>query len=166
MIEVKKHGNNNVYQGTCTNCGCEIECTAADVNFESNITGAPMYVICPECGNRIMITSYTIVNATRFITSSSTTKEEKPQPQSRQEWSEEDETVLNNLIYALANDRIGNNRDEYVDWLKSLKARYTWKPSDEQMASITCAVRKMKESACYDSELVSLFNDLKKLRDE
>ena len=41
-----------------------------------------------------------------------------------------------------------------------------WKPSDAQMASITCAVRKMKESACYDSELVSLFNDLKKLREE
>ena len=35
-----------------------------------------------------------------------------------------------------------------------------------QMASITCAVRKMKESACYDSELVSLLNDLKKLREE
>ena len=41
-----------------------------------------------------------------------------------------------------------------------------WKPSDAQMASITCAVRKMKESACYDSELVSLLNDLKKLREE
>ena len=38
-------------------------------------------------------------------------------------WSKEDETVLNNLIYALANDRIGNYRDEYVDWLKSLKDR-------------------------------------------
>ena len=38
-------------------------------------------------------------------------------------WSEEDETVLNNLIYALANDRIGNNSDEYVEYLKSLKDR-------------------------------------------
>lgn len=38
-------------------------------------------------------------------------------------WSEEDETVLNNLIYALANDRIGNDRNEYVSWLKSLKQR-------------------------------------------
>ena len=49
-------------------------------------------------------------------------------------------------------------------WKVSVKEY--WKPSDEQMASITCAVRKMKESACYDSELVSLFNDLKKLREE
>ncbi len=37
--------------------------------------------------------------------------------------SEEDETVLNNLIYALANDRIRNDRDEYISWLKSLKER-------------------------------------------
>ena len=38
-------------------------------------------------------------------------------------WSEEDETVLDNLIYVLGNDRIGNYRYEYVDWLKSLKER-------------------------------------------
>lgn len=51
-----------------------------------------------------------------------------------------------------------------TDWLKSLD--FKWKPSDAQMASITCAVRKMKESACYDSELVSLLNDLKILKGE
>ena len=50
-------------------------------------------------------------------------------------WSEEDETVLNNLIYTLANDRIGNDMDEYVSWLKSLKDKYTWKPSKEQKNS-------------------------------
>jgi ABC-type dipeptide/oligopeptide/nickel transport system ATPase subunit len=50
-------------------------------------------------------------------------KDNKKHSQSKQEWSEEDETVLNNLIYALANDRIGNDRDEYVSWLKSLKQR-------------------------------------------
>ena len=43
-------------------------------------------------------------------------------------WSEEDETILDNLIYALANDRIGNNRDEYVDWLKSIKERVQPQP--------------------------------------
>ena len=59
------------------------------------------------------------------------------QAQKPVEWSEEDETVLYNLIYALANDRIGNYRDEYVDWLKSIKDRVQpqsqWKPSDEQI---------------------------------
>ena len=54
-------------------------------------------------------------------------------PQPKQEWSEEDETVLNNLIYALANDRIGNNRDEYVNWLKSLRPqpKQEWSKIDE-----------------------------------
>ena len=52
-------------------------------------------------------------------------------PQPKQEWSEEDETVLDNLIYALANDRIGNDRDEYVDWLKSLKDRVLPQPKHE-----------------------------------
>ena len=46
-------------------------------------------------------------------------------------WSEEDETILDNLIYALANDRIGNNRDEYVDWLKSIKERVQPQPKQE-----------------------------------
>ena len=84
-------------------------------------------------------------------------------------WSEEDDfnlqCCIDKIQYDIDNGRIGRNR-EILTWLKSLKDRYTWKPSDEQMASITCAVRKMKESVCYDSELVSLFNDLKKLREE
>ena len=59
------------------------------------------------------------------------------------EWSEEDETVLDNLIYALENDRIGNNRDEYVEYLKSLKDRVQpqWKPSErEKEALLWCVV--------------------------
>lgn len=51
-------------------------------------------------------------------------KKELKKIEQKPAWSEEDdETVLNNLIYALANDIIGNCRDEYVDWLKSLKGR-------------------------------------------
>ena len=81
-------------------------------------------------------------------------------------WSEEDEKMLECAIdmiewYSVVN----KSKSKLVsDWLKSLKERYAWKPSDSQMASITCVVRKMKESACYDSELVSLLNDLKKLK--
>lgn len=55
---------------------------------------------------------------------------DRVQPQPKQEWSEEDETVLNNLIYELAIDSIGNNRDEYVEWLKSLRPQSLWKPAD------------------------------------
>jgi hypothetical protein len=118
--------------------------------------------------------------------------------------------VLNNLIYALANDRIGNDRDEYVDWLKSLKdrvwpkqewseedenilkdiitdvkfegynndmqansykkinwlkslkERYTWKPSDDQILSLTRASNSLvsKEDTVI---LRKLLNDLEKL---
>lgn len=103
------------------------------------------------------------------------------------EWSVEDEINYN---YALAACKYYGEAKGYADtethqkannWLKSLKKRVgnfddgykvgfsaakhnQWKPSDAQMASITCAVRKMKESACYDSELVSLYQDLKKLK--
>ena len=55
-------------------------------------------------------------------------------------WSEEDKTVLNNLIYALANDRIGNNRDEYVDWLKSLRPQNHWKPDELQLECLSDAI--------------------------
>lgn len=79
-------------------------------------------------------------------------------------WSEVDETVLNNLIYALANDRIGNNRDEYVNWLKSLRPQNTWKPSLSQLNALGVVV---KGNAPDDiEEIKSLYNNLKKLREE
>ena len=87
-------------------------------------------------------------------------------------WSKEDEEILQGIWdEILANKHNAKEcewktYDRFLSWLKSLRPQNTWKPSDNQMASITCAVRKMKESACYDSELVSLFNDLKKLMEE
>jgi len=91
-------------------------------------------------------------------------------------WNEEDEQYLLVCKNALAKYQASDKWDATIisrwleDKLNSLKGRVqpqtTWKPSEGQIASITCAVRKMKESACYDSELVSLFNDLKKLREE
>ena len=87
-------------------------------------------------------------------------------------WSEEDEKILNNIIKDLVhpcNEYIPDRIEYEIVWLKnrlkSLKPQSQWKPSDAQIASITCAVRKMKESSCYDSELVSLLNDLKKLKE-
>lgn len=39
-------------------------------------------------------------------------------------WSEEDETIADNIAWAIANDRIRpQDRDDYCDWLKSLKER-------------------------------------------
>ena len=82
-------------------------------------------------------------------------------------WNEEDEDYTNDLIkYFSQNERLKNTKEDIVFWLKSLRMQNRWKPSDAQMDSIACAVRKMKESACYDSELVSLHQDLKKLKEE
>ena len=93
--------------------------------------------------------------------------------QPTQEWSEEDKRLLGNILFDLEILRksAGIEKDaslyqDEINWLKSLRPQSQWKPNNAQMASITCAVRKMKESACYDSELVSLLNDLKKLREE
>ena len=95
---------------------------------------------------------------------------DRVQSQQKQEWSEEDSIRLQRIIDFLCYNRKGDTdtiyqQEQDIDWLKSLRPQNNWKPSDRQMDSITCAVKKMKESACYDSELVSLLNDLKKLKE-
>jgi hypothetical protein len=102
---------------------------------------------------------------------------EKKGEQKPTAWSEEDEKILSDIVKDLVNpwnEYIPDRIEDEIKWLKnklkSLKDRVQfqpqWKPSDGQMESITCAVRKMKESACYDSVLVHLLQDLKKLRGE
>jgi hypothetical protein len=49
-------------------------------------------------------------------------------PQPKQEWSEEDEEKINEIIDYL--DYKGHKTD--VEFLKSLRDRFTWKPSGEQ----------------------------------
>ena len=81
------------------------------------------------------------------------------------EWSEDDEAFLDDIICKVESDLI-LNKDE-KNWLKSLKERCypqkQWKPTEEQMIAIKQAVKNMKESPCYNSSLVSLYNDLKAL---
>jgi hypothetical protein len=73
-------------------------------------------------------------------------------------WSEEDERYLSYAIHAVE-DMLGNNGKNTVTWLKSLKDRYTWKPSDEQM--------KQLYKYCPDNRpLTSLYEQLKKLMEE
>ena len=57
MITVLKHGQRNVFRGTCNKCGCEVECSENDVLLDRDFTAPKMYVYCPECGERINITS-------------------------------------------------------------------------------------------------------------
>ena len=90
----------------------------------------------------------------------------------QQEWSEEDEKKLL-CICAWIKDypRIADFTDEmytvannYVDWLKSLRPQNRWKPSEEQMEALY--EETQKSDRIRDDRIVSLYNDLEKLREE
>ena len=98
-------------------------------------------------------------------------------PQKPAAWSEEDKRNLNWVINVWNRLRRGGDAQttpsqmEYLEnFLKSLKDRYTWKPSDEQIGALEHFVRSIAESGFaspYDSNtklVYSLFNDLKKLK--
>ena len=95
----------------------------------------------------------------------------KGRVQPKQEWSEEEKEsieLLVNYISSLAdvmpyNITIPpyNNRKRMLNFLKSLKPQSHWKPSDEQMDMLKIAV-----STSNSIVLDSLYNDLKKLREE
>ena len=72
-------------------------------------------------------------------------------------WSEEDEEKLNSIIEVLGNDSL------LVNWIKSIKPKNSWKPSEEQMEALNKA--KSSPANYYDTRLSlqSLYNDLKKL---
>lgn len=100
-------------------------------------------------------------------------------------WSEEDETMIESIIDymkpmpILFESTTGKSGKEYtkkfiksaIKWLKSLKERYIWKPSKEQIDAFEHFVRSIGESGYaspYDNNtklLHSLLSDLKKLKD-
>lgn len=79
-------------------------------------------------------------------------------------WSEEDEKQARQIERIVHDDGCTQKLQKQIaNWLKSLKDRYTWKPSAEQMKFLW----KYAEQNNYDgSILTSLYNDLKKLRQE
>lgn len=84
------------------------------------------------------------------------------------EWSEKDkkmfEKVIANIECPPCTTANYKPIREMVDWLKSLKEKYTWKPSDEQLNALDSALRYSQVSHNSFKPLNSLFNDLKKLR--
>jgi hypothetical protein len=94
-------------------------------------------------------------------------------------WSEEDEKSLDALITSLNNERFyrhletlkGIDVNVVIDWLKSLKQRYAWKPSEEQIKHLTDVVYDAKhKNRIYTngyepySYLYALLMQLKKLK--
>ena len=84
-------------------------------------------------------------------------KAKKEQEQKLVEWSEEDERIYRSITYSFAhNFPLTIQQQEFI---KSLKDRYTWKPSDEQMTQLG--------KYCPDNRtLTSLYEQLKKLKGE
>ena len=92
------------------------------------------------------------------------------QLQPKQEWSEYDKIQLSEAIQMIEANGTWIRSEDAVkkvsNWLKSLKPH--WKPSEEQMEAL-CNVAFEFGNSCLspysdnDKELVSLYNDLKKL---
>lgn len=83
----------------------------------------------------------------------------KDRIQPKQEWSEEDEKMFSELSSSLLIN-ISDQWVKYGKWLKSLKGRITWKPTVEQLASLTIACDR-NDRIGFD--LTQLLEELKKL---
>ena len=82
-------------------------------------------------------------------------------------WSEEDEYCINQLIVFCENCMIPDSgAKRCANWLKSLKDRYAWKPSSEQMEALEHFIVCHNGSTNYAKDLEELRLQLKKLRKE
>lgn len=92
-------------------------------------------------------------------------------PQPKQEWSEEDEENMIDLLkYLEINLNECIRKDEIISWLKSLKPQPHWKPSEEQLEALKLLINYYHKNAneattewkAYDN-LISLYEKLRKL---
>ena len=83
-------------------------------------------------------------------------------------WSKEDKDYYDAIITKLeVTQEDATLTDNQMNFLKSLKERYTWKPSDEQMDAIKDAIDYLGENTkIVRKHLMSLHEQLKKLREE
>lgn len=89
----------------------------------------------------------------------------KDRVQPKQEWSEDDERKLNaicSLVYSNPAQDPFYAKISLENWLKSLKERYTWRPSDEQMDALHYVTNF--DYGGHKATLVSLYEQLKKLK--
>lgn len=85
----------------------------------------------------------------------------KGRVQPKQEWSDYDECMLTNLI----DDSNCSIDSEYVHWLESIKEKYTWKPSYEQITWLYRAADDASKDSRMKQVLNNLLSDLKKLKE-
>ena len=88
----------------------------------------------------------------------------KNRMQPKVEWSKEDEGYFKTIAHALSVLLVDPYFDEiklkHFGWFSSLKERYTWKPTEEQIETLKCACGGNYVDLGI---LESLYNDLKKL---
>lgn len=118
-------------------------------------------------------TSYTKRDVDDAYVEGMTFAKNELEKQKSAEWSEEDEKMYNIVFEEYKNRQYYSHpnlksRDicgEILGWLKSLKQRCTWKPSKAQMKALDSVIDEYDGYPEFDS-LVSLKNDLKKLREK
>ena len=88
-------------------------------------------------------------------------------------WSEEDDEHLGRILKELESQRQRPFNRPYLDkiesdynWLKSLKNRYTWKPSDEQMDMLAKVCSTLHLTSGENEIMESIYDALKKLMEE
>ena len=86
-------------------------------------------------------------------------------------WSEEDENHIQHISDFIMRNRVGDTDAIYrleqdIKWLKSLRPQNKWKPSDEQLNNILDVLSFDNCTTKRRELLESLYNDLKKLREE
>lgn len=92
-------------------------------------------------------------------------------PQSKQEWSEEDEKIKEDILYDL-NTLLEDSKSEWaikdlkkeINWLQSLRPKNQWKPSVAQMEALY--EEAQKSDRIRDDRIVSIYNDLNKLKEK
>lgn len=107
--------------------------------------------------------SLSIVNGKPFDYEHATITQKDFAP--KQEWSEDDETMRENIEGALDcyESMVSEDWEREKEWLKSLKERITWKPSKEQIQAFEQVYEWYNDNFAPSETLTSLYNDLKKL---
>lgn len=87
--------------------------------------------------------------------------------QQNAQWSDEDEHKIRSLI-RLVEDvwRPDEVMIDYVGWLRSLRNRYAWKPSEEQIRALKYVAYHLMPDENYRDEMFLLYEQLKKLMEE
>ena len=88
-------------------------------------------------------------------------------------WSEEDDEHLERILKELENQRqrpinitcLDKIESDY-NWLKSIKNRYTWKPSDEQMDMLAKVCSTLHLTSGENEIMESIYDALKKLMEK